>query len=594
MGILTLVPFSSIAAERILVAHLAPARETLFVSNADGSGEHTIAESDSLDYNPSWSGKGGWIVFTSERAGSADLFRVHPDGMGLERLTDDPAFDDQAAFSPDERQIVFVSTRAGGRANLWVLDSASRQARQLTSGDGGDFRPAWSPDGEWIAFSSDRGSDLPPAPQRWERLQLADIYVIHPDGTGLRRLTPGGGFCGSPKWTADSKNVIGYCMTAQNSWDYRFPTHDVDLDGNTTLTEIRIADGTETPLGVVPGIKLVPTVLASGATGYLRLDKTAAGVFYTNGKTGPSGKDMRTPSWSPDGTRLVYGRVKQVKFTGLVPLFSHANGYTLYAARMEGMMPSYTADGAHYAGLIQGANDTAILSVGEFGKPPKPILQRKELMLAPQWSPDGLQIAFGIGPFTAFLDFDAGVKTPVTRVNGGAQVGLINADGSGFHLVTSGPNNNAFPSYSPDGTRIVYRTAGPQGNGLRIMNLATKAITPLTDEYDNFPVWSPRGDLIAFVRKIGNNFLVFTIHPDGSGIKQLTDCNCNDAHLNWSPDGEHIVFASSRMGFKDEAPLVGNPQPYGEIYVMDKDGSHVTQLTDDQWEDGAPSWMPHL
>jgi len=47
----------------------------------------------------------------------------HSDGrQWVERLTDDPAFDDQAAFSPDSSQIVFVTTRAGGTANLWILD----------------------------------------------------------------------------------------------------------------------------------------------------------------------------------------------------------------------------------------------------------------------------------------------------------------------------------------------------------------------------------------------------------------------------------------------------------------------------------------
>jgi Tol biopolymer transport system component len=61
-------------------------------------------------------------VFTSERAGSADLYRIHPDSSGLQRLTTDPAYDDQGAFSPDSKHIVFVSTRAGGRANLWILD----------------------------------------------------------------------------------------------------------------------------------------------------------------------------------------------------------------------------------------------------------------------------------------------------------------------------------------------------------------------------------------------------------------------------------------------------------------------------------------
>jgi Tol biopolymer transport system component len=47
------------------------------------------------------------------------------------------------------------------------------------------------------------------------------------------------------------------------------------------------------------------------------------------------------------------------------------------------------------------------------------------------------------------------------------------------------------------------------------------------------------------------------------------------------------------MGFKDEALLVGAPQPYGEIFVMRYDGSQVEQLTDDQWEEGGPAWQPH-
>jgi Tol biopolymer transport system component len=201
------------AADRIVFDRLGPNQATLFISNADGSTERPLTEPGSLDYNPSWSPKGDWIVFTSERGGSADLYRIHPDGTGLERLTDDPAYDDQAAFSPDGGRIVFVSTRANGRTNLWILDAATHKATPLTSGHGGDFRPSWSRDGSWIAFSSDRAGDgdLPPAKGRWERLHLVDIYLIHPDGTGLKRISQHGGFCGSPKWTRDSKSVVTYC-----------------------------------------------------------------------------------------------------------------------------------------------------------------------------------------------------------------------------------------------------------------------------------------------------------------------------------------------------------------------------------------------
>lgn len=62
--------------------------------------------------------------------------------------------------------------------------------------------------------------------------------------------------------------------------------------------------------------------------------------------------------------------------------------------------------------------------------------------------------------------------------------------------------------------------------------------------------------------------------------------------MGWSSDGELIVFGSARMGFKDEGIHTDAPQPRGEIFVMRNDGSHVEQLTDNQWEEGTPAWQP--
>src|SRR5216683_6205781 len=76
------------AADRILLSRLGPSEASLFVSNPDGSGERALTQG-SLDYNPAWSPDGNWIAFTSERNGSADLYRIRTDGSGLERLTDD-------------------------------------------------------------------------------------------------------------------------------------------------------------------------------------------------------------------------------------------------------------------------------------------------------------------------------------------------------------------------------------------------------------------------------------------------------------------------------------------------------------------------
>src|SRR5260370_379493 len=137
--------------------------------------------------------------------------------IGVEPLRAGPAYVAQAAFSPDGKQLALVTTRNGGPSDIWTLDLQSRRAKALASGPGGDFRPSWSPDGKWIAFSSDRESNLPPAKSRWERLHLVDIYLIRPDGTGVKRISEHGHFCGSPKWTRDSKSLIAYCKTAQQT-----------------------------------------------------------------------------------------------------------------------------------------------------------------------------------------------------------------------------------------------------------------------------------------------------------------------------------------------------------------------------------------
>ena len=81
---------------------------------------------------------------------------------------------------------------------------------------------------------------------------------------------------------------------------------------------------------------------------------------------------------------------------------------------------------------------------------------------------------------------------------------------------------------------------------------------------------------------------VMTVHPDGKGVTRLTHTHGNKAQLAWSPDGERLLLTSSRRGFKDDTLYTRGPQPYGEIFAMNCDGTHVEQLTDDQWEEGGP------
>jgi TolB protein len=219
---------------------------------------------------------------------------MHPDGSDVERLTADAAYDDQAAFSPDGRKIAFVSTRAEGFLNLWILDLATRKARALTTGRGGDFRPAWSPDGRWIAFSSDRDSSLPSAKSRWERLQLVDIYPIHPDVSGLRRISQHGDFSDTPKWTAHSKSIMTYCMSAEDTWTDRTKLlTPYAADAANQVYRIDSATSSIHPITSGPRVKLAPSVLASGKIAYLRGAGARIEIVSAEGKVGPPVRTSR-------------------------------------------------------------------------------------------------------------------------------------------------------------------------------------------------------------------------------------------------------------------------------------------------------------
>ncbi len=587
------------AKNTILVFRIGPSSGELFLANADGSGERKLNSGGNLDYDAMFSADGKWIVFTSERNGSSNIYRVHQDGSGLERLTDNDGFDDQAALSPDDNQLAFVSTRGSGTNNIWILDIKTRKARNLTGTSAlqaaagkmdGFFRPSWSPDGKWIAFSSDRGTDFKghkfPGPG-WEHIQAASIYVIQPDGTGLRKLTPDGEMAGSPKWSANSKQVVFYGMDAE----YTFAARGFG-QASSQIVSVDVATGARMERTSGPGLKVSPQFLGADRIGYLIKGPGQKGkLAFTTGEQGGDGPApgvIRNPAWAPDGKQVVYekfaydskqnqplfskDRTFDIRFSGEFPAVSNAGKLTLSPFGEVGAGTATPFDKiAVYVSDLDGTNRKQVFEQDGGGA------------FSPAWSPDGKWIAFGYGAF-----FNARQDKP-------AQLMMIRADGSEKRDLTNGPLNSGFPSWSPDGKRIVYRVWTKGERSLQILDLDNGKSTKLTSGNDNFPMWSPRGDRICFTRDTGGtkSFDIFTIRPDGTDLKQLTNASGNDAHCAWSPDAKYIVFSSSRLDFRDEAPLYdGSPQPYAELFVMNADGSNPRPITDDKWEEGTPAWAP--
>lgn len=605
------------AFERLTYSSYRPAGWDLYLYSAPGSEPTRLTDHPALDYDATFSPDGRWIVFTSERGGNPSLYVLDRDAADPPRLlVRSDAMQDQAALSPDGRWMAFVSTH-GGDADVYLLPFSPDStidiagATNLTNHPGGDFRPAFSPDGTRIAFSSDRDGTFSRDPTfPFVVRHEGDVYVVNVDGSGLERVTATTGWAGSPTWSDDGESLVFY-----GQQDERLPYR---------LFEVRLGDGEIRPVGPDDRPALSSVLDAGSRIAFLTWEQQGSTRRWRVAGPGDDGElrilsDLAMDCLNPDihrptGAMVCHGGPPDAgetvaSFPGPLPVAGSPHPFVLgdRTVELSGMRHAFTTppDPLRREVLVR-ETPRRISFATETGDGPSVLLDLEEIAGMPdgvishlRYSHDGEWVTFTVGPFGGPPSADA-------------DVWRVRTDGTDLtNLTPDTPGNDGLAEFSADGSRFVFRSGRTGNFDIHLADADGSNVRNLTSHpaSETFPAISPRGDQVAFAsdregmldEATGRRtFDVYTLdlEPDGTPgeLRRITRNASQDAHVGYSPDGEWLVYASGQAGLADEAPLVQevlfNPQLYGEIYAYHLRERTTVRLTHNKWEDGAPVWVP--
>jgi len=227
-----------------------------------------------------------------------------------------------------------------------------------------------------------------------------------------------------------------------------------------------------------------------------------------------------TPVWSPDARSIAFGSWRS-GYQDIYILFPYGDGIlqnpTKGTAARQNFLPAFSPDGTKIAYTSTGDGNSEIYVMNRDGSNRLRLTSHPGIDVTPTWSPTGTQIAF------------------TSDRTGTPQIYIMNADGTGLQQITYESACDR-PTWSPAPlNEIAYSSRVGGGNIIRIFDFETRKSRALTDAIgsNESPAFSPNGRHVAFVSTRAGKEQVFTIHRDGSGLRQITRTGTN-RFPNWS------------------------------------------------------------
>jgi eukaryotic-like serine/threonine-protein kinase len=520
-----------------------------------------------LDDFPSLSPDGKSVAYCSDHSGSFEIY-IKPFTPGAKefQLTNDGQQNFQPAWSPDGQLVAYHSKARGG---IWVIPSSGGGPKQLT-----DFgtHPAWSPDGKQIAFQSYPLNDLGAGGRI--AMPPSTLWTVPSQGGEPKQLTqvgnPAGGH-GAPSFSPDGKRLAFEADDYNTSAIWSVSTNG---EGVKLISE-RIPFAYE-PVYAPDGKSIIFMAVGRGAQ-QTPIDPgtgDAAGEPSTIGGDVTLPSNLRRVSFSADGRRMAYNTLTRSESLASVPT----------------RLPT---------GEAVGASTT--------------LVQKVSARLHQQsFSPDGRRIAFttcrmgGSGCDIWLADADGGNQTQLTTDENNEMMAnwfpnmeevaytsnrtghwtywAINLNTKRERMLLDLEGDHGYVRLSPDGKQVVFNFKG--GGVINVWTASLAGGEPKQITFDKegmgFPAWSPDGKLIAFQMQRGDDTHIAVIPSEGGTPTQLTSDRGQSWAYGWSPDGDKVLFAGFRGG-------VWN------VYWVSRSTKKQVQLTDYKKLNSFvryPSWSP--
>ena len=421
-----LMPAMSIAIAAAVVIAAGAVMWRQRAASAPPSGVHSrLTQTPGVERFPSISPDGQWVVYSGSVTGKSDIYLQSVTGHTAIDLTKDSGADDtMPAFSPDGELIAFRSERDGG--GLFIMGRTGESVRRLTQNG---FYPAWFPDGKRLVYSLDG----PFGPEN--RTSSSELWVVNAaDGTGAHLLTNQDGV--QPRVSPHGKRIA--------YWG-----EEIDLRTRRFLASAAGAN------------RDIWTVDIDGR------NPVRATTHEAN--------DWN-PVWSPDGTWLYF-------------LSNRSGSMNLWRVAID-----------EASGIVHGE--------------PQPLTVPAQYIAHFSLSADG-----HTGVYASFIN-TSNVGRAAFDATRGTVIG-------GVTPVTTGSQDFYYMDVSPDGHQIAVATSSRTREDLYVVTAADGTIRQLTNDFarDRAPRWSSDGRSITFYSDRGGIYNIWRIDADGSGLHQLNGPN---------------------------------------------------------------------